>query len=196
MVSAQATNEMLSLLHPVEVSPGDSVFVPSGTPHAIDAHTFVLEVQEPTDWSILLEWDGFDIDGRSDGHLGLGFDLALQAVRPDALDASQLEALVQRAGTTETGVPLDVLPSGAEPYFRVWRLEALPMCPVPTGFGVLVITRGSGRLVTQGARIEVERGAVVVIPASASCVLEGEIGAYLAQPAAPDAPVADEWDAT
>ena len=60
--------------------------VPASTPHCIDAGVFVVELQEPTDFSVLLEWDGFDVDGPADGHLGLGFDVALDAVRTDAVE--------------------------------------------------------------------------------------------------------------
>lgn len=195
MVEAQATDEMLALLRPVDVSPGDGVLVPSGTPHAIDADTFVLEVQEPTDWSILLEWDGFDIDGHTEGHLGLGFELALQAIRPGALDPAQLELLLRRATPAETGVPHGVLPAEAEPYFRVWRLRAARSCPVPPGFGVLVVTDGAGTLDARGTTIDVETGVVIVVPAAARCRLDGDVGAYLAQPPAHDAPATREWDA-
>lgn len=196
MVDAQATEDMLALLHPVDVSPGDSVLVPSGTPHAIDSGTLVLELQEPTDWSILLEWAGFEIDGRLDGHLGLGFDLALRAIRPDALDAVQLNELTRRATTTEPGVPSNVLPSGAEPYFRAWRLKAAPSCPIPAGFGVLLTTDGFGRLVAPETTIALEPGVVVLVPAVARSSLEGDIGVYFSQPPAPDAPDTTEWDST
>ena len=195
MVEAQATDEMLALLHPVDVSPGDSVLVPSGTPHSIDAGTFVLEVQEPTDWSILLEWDGFDVDGRGEGHLGLGFDLAMRAIRPGALDGVQLGALIRRASAPDAGVPAGVLPTGSEPYFRVWRLVSAGSCPVPGGFGILLVTEGAGNLRASGITLDIERGVAVVIPDAARCWLDGEVGAYFAQPPAPDAPEAEEWDA-
>ncbi len=52
-----------------------------GWSHAIESGIFVLELQEPTDLSILLEWDGFAVDGDKDGHLNLGFDVALDALR-------------------------------------------------------------------------------------------------------------------
>ena len=86
LVDAQAGDAMLDLLCPLVVNVGDGVVVPASTPHCIDAGVFVVELQEPTDFSLLMEWDGFDIDGRADGHLGLGFDLALGAVRNDALE--------------------------------------------------------------------------------------------------------------
>ena len=82
LVEAQATDAMLDLLVPVTVHAGDGVVVPASTPHCIDRDLFVVELQEPTDFSMLLEWDGFGVDGRVDGHLGLGFDVALDAVRP------------------------------------------------------------------------------------------------------------------
>ena len=195
MVEAQATDEMLELLNPIEVSPGDSVLVPAGTPHAIDAGVFVLEVQEPTDLSILLEWDGFDIDGRAEGHLGLGFDVALGAIRPDALDAAELAALTRRA-SKRAEEPHDVMPAGSEPYFRVWRLGGEPSSLLPPGVGILLVTDGAGRLDAPETTIPLRRGMAVLIPAaSAPCSLHGEVAAYLAQPPAPDAPETTEWDA-
>jgi hypothetical protein len=62
------------------VRPGDGILVPAGTPHFIGEGVFVLELQEPTDLSILLEWEGLAVDGDRDGHLDLGYDVALQAV--------------------------------------------------------------------------------------------------------------------
>jgi hypothetical protein len=35
------------------------VLVPAGTPHAIGAGVLLVELQEPTDLSVLLEWAGF-----------------------------------------------------------------------------------------------------------------------------------------
>lgn len=191
LVESQATSRMLALLNRIEVAPGDAVLVPAGTPHAIGAGTFVLEVQEPSDWSILLEWQGFDIDGRIEGHLGLGFEVALGAVRPGGLDATELDALCRRAPHAESDVPVDVMPEGSAPYFRVWRLTGVRSRPVPPGFGVLIVTDGAGQLVFDDGTIEVARGTAIVIPHAVGCSLEGEVSGYLAQPPAPDAPQTD-----
>ena len=43
---------------------GDAVLCPAGVPHAIGAGVFLVEIQEPTDFSVLLEYDGFALDGR------------------------------------------------------------------------------------------------------------------------------------
>ena len=55
-IDAQDGEWMLSRMHRVEVRPGDGVLVPAGQVHAIGAGVFVAEVQEPTDFSIVLEW--------------------------------------------------------------------------------------------------------------------------------------------
>ena len=42
--------------------------------------------------SILLEWDGFAVDGDKDGHLNLGFDSALDALRLSPLERKRKRA--------------------------------------------------------------------------------------------------------
>ena len=59
MVDARDADGLLASLQKFEVKAGDTVFVPAGTPHAIGAGIFVLELQEPTDLSALLEWNDF-----------------------------------------------------------------------------------------------------------------------------------------
>ena len=123
LVDDQAVDTMIELLRPLRIDVGDGVLVPASTPHCLDAGVFVVELQEPTDFSILLEWDGFDVDGPADGHLGLGFTTALDAVRTDALDTAAVDGLVRRAALPHAEAhPL--LPLAADPYFRAWAVEA------------------------------------------------------------------------
>jgi hypothetical protein len=77
LVAAQQVEPLLASLNTVPVAAGDTVLVPAGLPHAIGQGVLLVELQEPTDLSVLLEWEGFAIDGRAQGHLGLGFELAL-----------------------------------------------------------------------------------------------------------------------
>jgi mannose-6-phosphate isomerase len=77
LVAGQQVEPLLAILNAVPVAAGDTVLVPAGLPHAIGQGVLLAELQEPTDLSVLLEWEGFAIDGRRDGHLGLGFELAL-----------------------------------------------------------------------------------------------------------------------
>ena len=81
MVAKHDSEGLLNSLVFKEVKAGDAIFVPAGVVHAIESGIFVLELKEPTELSILLEWDVFAVDGDKDGHLNLGFDKALEALR-------------------------------------------------------------------------------------------------------------------
>ena len=93
MVAKHDSEGLLNSLVFKEVKAGDAIFVPAGVVHAIESGIFVLELQEPTDLSILLEWDGFAVDGDKDGHLNLGFDKALEALRltPLSMEESKIK---------------------------------------------------------------------------------------------------------
>lgn len=51
----QDIQEMLSALHRFEVKPGDTILVKAGSPHAIGAGCFLLEIQEPCDYTMRVE---------------------------------------------------------------------------------------------------------------------------------------------
>ena len=46
---------MLDCLHKIEVKPGDAFMIYGGVPHAIGAGCFLMEVQEPTDYTMRVE---------------------------------------------------------------------------------------------------------------------------------------------
>lgn len=152
-VERQDTAAMLDALHTLDLEPGDAVLVPAGLLHAIGAGAFVVELQEPTDLSILAEWTGFAIDGARDGHLGLGFDTALTAVDRRAWTVGEIEAL-RGARSGEVG---DLLPRAAE-FFRVERATGSGRWDA--GFAVLVVTAGAGTV----GELAVRRGSTVLVP--------------------------------
>ena len=80
----------------LRVKPGDTVFVPAGIPHAVGEGILIVELQEPTDLSVLMEWANLDIDGRRDGHLGLGFDRALDSVDRSGWSKDRLSSLINQ----------------------------------------------------------------------------------------------------
>ncbi|MCZ2828627.1 class I mannose-6-phosphate isomerase [Modestobacter sp. VKM Ac-2986] len=179
LVDDQDVDGLLAAMHRVEVAPGDAVFVPAGMPHAIGAGTFLVEVQEPEDLSILLEWRDFALDGPRDGHLGLGFDRALQATDLAPRTADQVEALVVRAGATGP-----VLPAAADSFFRVDRVAG--RTELAAGFAVVVVTDGAGVLSSGAGSLQVEVGDTVLVPAAAGAtVLDSGLTALVCRPPAP-----------
>lgn len=181
-VTSQRTVEMLSALNRIPVSPGDAILVPAGMPHAIGAGVFVAELQEPTDFSVLLEWKGFSIDGERDGHLGLGYQVALTAVDRSAWDSERLAGLY---GPIDGGTARElVLPRAADPYFRAERLRAGAHCEA--SFAVLIVVDGDGQLLVDGEALAIRKGQTLVLPHAAGPMsIHGLVSVLRCLPPAP-----------
>ena len=164
-VRDQDVERMLAAMTPLAVRAGDSVFVPPGLPHAIGEGALLVEVQEPTDLSILLEWRDFRLDGERDGHLGLGFGIALDAVDRSEWNADRLAGLVGR-GSRRTG---SLLPVMADPYFRVERIEVDGRVRLDAGYSIVVATEGRGTLTgtAEAEPLDLAAGATVLVPHAA-----------------------------
>jgi mannose-6-phosphate isomerase len=184
LVAAHDSQGLLDSLVFLEVRAGDAIFVPAGVPHAIDSGIFVLELQEPTDLSILLEWDGFAVDGDLDGHLNLGFDSALDALRLSPLSEGEMSELVSRFETDNEDVH-SVFHAIADEFFRADFLPGNGE-EIEAGFGVFLCLSGEGVLAAENAEpLMVSVGDAVVIPHCAgSFHLSGCAGILCRPPAA------------
>lgn len=194
MVEAQDGAGMLGAMNEVPVAVGDAILVPAGLPHAIGAGVFVVELQEPTDFSVLMEWADFALDGRASGHLGLGFDVALDAVDRSAWDADRLDALrrSRRPAEDDRSDRQILLPPEADPFFRAERVVPAARTPLDAGFAVLVVLDGSGTLHTEaGGDLALRRGDTVLVPhAAGPTAVEGAIEVVRCRP--PDPGVAQD----
>jgi len=165
--AVQAQDEgLLGLLNPLEVSRGDAVLVPAGQPHAIGPGVMVVELQEPTDFSVMLEHQRFGLD-PDHAWLGLGPELAMRSVATAPLAGSGLDALRTR---WEAGPGLSsALAAQADPYF-VAQTEDASAGPVQLdpGFAVLVVVAGEGTLVPDsGPPLTIASGQVLLVPYAA-----------------------------
>jgi mannose-6-phosphate isomerase len=187
LVDGQRVEALLASLNAVPVAAGDTVLVPAGMPHAIGQGVLLVELQEPTDFSVLLEWEGFAIDGRRHGHLGLGFDLALGCVDRSGWAPAALDRLRGGRGTVRPGVER-LLPAEADPFFRAERLRPDPAARLEAGFSILVVTDGSGRLGTRGGALDLARGDTVLVPfAAGPGEVRGRLEAVRCLPPEPEA---------
>jgi mannose-6-phosphate isomerase len=190
-VERQDSEAMLGALHELRVAPGDRVYVPAGLPHAIGEGILLVELQEPADLSVLLEWDGFEVDGRRDGHLGLGFDVALRCLTRTALGSAELAHLKHAAADLPEARPgvTTLLPPEADAYFRAERLRPSPSALLEPGFSILVAVAGRGRLETEhGGEVELARGDTVLVPhAAGGAELSGELDVLRCLPPSPEA---------
>ena len=183
-VAAQDTSAILDSLNQVAVAPGDTVLVQAGVPHAIGAGITLVELQEPTDFSILLEWAGFAIDGATEGHLGLGFDVALSALDVSGWGEDRLHTLrASRPEAAEGPGVTRLLPPGADPFFRAQRVDVSTPVTFAPGYAILIVVAGDGQITDSRGSLAVRRGATILVPYSTGATtFEGDFQALRCQP--------------
>jgi mannose-6-phosphate isomerase len=180
-VAQQRVEEMLAATNQVPVRAGDAVLCPAGLPHAIGAGILLVEVQEPTDFSVLLEYAGFALDGPAEGHLRLGYDVALACVDRAARAPDELAALRGPAGVQR------LLPEAADEFFRADRLRPAPATELDPAFSVVVVTAGEGTLTGSHDHLAVRRGDTLLVPHAAGLLkLTGSVEAVRLRPPATD----------
>ena len=170
-IDEQHTKELLAAMHSRPAAAGEVWFIPPGTPHAIGAGLFILEVQEPTDFSIVAETRGFPVDTTA-ASVGLGWDVAIDAFDRRGLDDVALERLRVDARPPAAGdrpnefQPL--LPEEAAPFFRAFRVrvEGLFRPELEPAFLVGIVTDGGGVARTTGGELTIARGSTFGVPAS------------------------------
>ncbi len=187
MIDARDSQGFLDSLTKHKVKAGDTVFVPAGTPHSIGLGIFVLELQEPTDLSALLEWNDFAVDGEKDGHLGLGFDLVLDSLSYDPISKADADKLIVR-DRLFTSSDASVFTDVADPYFRADYLTG-KSSKIAAGFSIFLALSGSGSIKFEnGSTIDVAKGDAILVPYSAgSWELSGAAGVVCRPPLAKDA---------
>lgn len=163
----QDSEWMLSRMHRIEVRPGDAVYVPAGQVHAIDAGLLIAEIQEPSDFSIVVEWSATTLT-RENSELGLTWGTASTAITLDPLSDEVLKQLITHndLGFTRAGVT-ELLVSSAAEFFTLRHVAAHTgesSGRVPAGFGVLLVLDGDGILRGRAGELAVTKGNVLAVP--------------------------------
>jgi mannose-6-phosphate isomerase len=179
----QDVDGMLAAMHRVALSPGDTLLVPAGLPHAIGPGITLVELQQPQDLSILLEYAGYGLS-EPDALIGLDRETALAALDRRAWSAQEVRALAAPARPVRPGVTA-VFPAAAEVFFRAERVTAPEAERLEPGFSIMVVTAGAGRLAHDGGELAVRAGDVALIPHGAGEIrLLGDFDAIRARPPA------------
>ncbi|MGB7761527.1 MAG: type I phosphomannose isomerase catalytic subunit [Bryobacteraceae bacterium] len=149
--------------------PGDSVFLPAGTVHALGGDIVVFEVQQNSDVTFRL-YDWNHVDAKTGRRRALQVDQALACIN-----------FGECAGGLVTPVAEATSPVERERLFRceqfwLWRLRG--QSPFTVGASdvpsVVVCIEGAGQVEHGGATYAVARGDVCLLPAL--------VGAYTFQP--------------
>ncbi|MFN3336069.1 MAG: type I phosphomannose isomerase catalytic subunit [Thermomicrobium sp.] len=179
------SEELLKLLVEVPVQVGDALYVPAGTPHAIGDGIMIVELQQASDLSILLEWWLFGEQFEANWHLGLGHDGALAAVSYLVWDEDRLRHNVRRV-VRQPG-RFRLFPEAADRFFRGERIVCRGSMDLEAGYQLLIILEGQGLArATTGASLAFEAGDVFLAAhAAGPLTLEGDFDAVRCLPGVP-----------
>jgi mannose-6-phosphate isomerase len=162
LIEADVGQALLDALYVLEVTAGDVILVPGGTPHAIGEGIFLLELQEPTDFSVVAERQGFPID-ETDASLRLGWDLAATFFEPGARPVRGIPEPISTNADR-------LLPAEADAYFRLVRQtvhRAVAPPPFQAAYAVGIVLAGSGSVLGASTELTVATGSCFALPAAA-----------------------------
>jgi len=169
-MEAQDVEEMRRHMWEVYPKVGDVIFLRDSNVHSLGSGICNLEPQEPTDWNILAEWEGFPYK-REDAACGLDWDTALKAANFKAMPKDYLENYVMRTpkeARRENGsVEYNLVPPEAKKYFWIQRLLIKDKISMPDdrGFYCAIGIQGEGVLRGPWGEKKIRRGKSYFIPA-------------------------------
>jgi len=171
LITQQRTKELLEAMAVVPARPGEVWLMPPGVPHAIGAGVFMVEVQEPADFSVVAEWRGFPIR-PDEASLGRGWDLMADAFDLEPMTPDRLAAL-HRISRPATPTAASLLHDAAESWFRAFslRVDDEVRWPLAAVYSVVVVAAGSGWVRGATTRLTLEAGMTFAVPAAAAAAL-------------------------
>lgn len=181
---AAASEHILPLLNYIPVSPGDVIFVPGRTVHAVLGGVLLYEVQETADTTFrLFDWDRLDKDGKPRPlHIRESLEIldttwhAFHKIPPVVADRANAFAR-------------SFLVASRHFALEEYRFAAAAdiTLPVKRSFRVITVCSGVMRLVYDGTVQMINKGETVLIPARLSALrVSAETGTQFLLSSVPD----------
>lgn len=158
--AAVGAGEAEDLVNRVPVQAGDVIFVPPGTPHAINEGIMIFEIQESSDLTYRL----YDYNRRDpvSGELReLHLDKGLDVLQLTPLDVAKPRPVA--CGPAAGG---NLLVACDHFALEHWQLDdPVTLASDPATMEILTVIEGTGELVWERGRLALRCGDTVVIPA-------------------------------
>lgn len=134
MIEEQDMAALAACFDPVPVSPGDTFLIPGGTPHALGAGVFMVEIQEPTDFAVRLEFEraGFTLPEAA-RFMGRDIDFGLSMIDLAPCSRETINATFRcpprdREPLSDASWSEILIGPDQTPCFRVHRLQLHDRC--------------------------------------------------------------------
>lgn len=166
---------MLNALHRFEVEPGQTILVTGGMPHAIGAGCFLLEIQEPSDYTMRTEkitLAGAKLTPQQ-VHYGVGEELLMECfdytprTREDIINTFFLGDREGQNGE------IHLVTYDDTPFFALDRVDGAHYSATSPDCITVVIVRDGGTLTVGAETTALSRGDKFFIPANTPFSLDG-----------------------
>jgi mannose-6-phosphate isomerase len=173
MIREQRVAEMLACFEKIRVQPGDCYVVPAGTPHAIGAGVFMMELMEPTDWVVRCETTNAGLTLVPDAcFMGLDLETCLEIFNYQAYSVAEIRRSFQHSSRelvrTTAYCEEELIGPSYHEYFRLHRLRGHGDASWPGGeLMLLIVITGEADLVCDGQSQPVKAGQTLLLPGAA-----------------------------
>jgi len=149
-------------LNKVQVTEGDTFFIPAGTVHAIGRGIVLAEIQQNSDITYrLYDWDR--VDGKGNPR-ELHIEKALDVINFSSTDTKKIEEIITYEGENKKTVLVNC------PYFvsELLEISEEAVQTVPDNFSILSILDGRLTIEFEREKVTVVKGDTVFLPAGPS----------------------------
>ena len=170
MIEDQDTEAILACFERIPIKPGDVFFVPGGMPHAIGEGVFMIEVMEPTDFAVRIEFErgGYVLPEESRFmNRGIDFALSMFNFNPSPVAAIREQYFCEPRLLNNQGRSAEyaLIDSRQTPCFGVNRIDVRDRYVKESEtFYIGVVTKGSGTIIAGGQSCQLKEGSKFFVP--------------------------------
>lgn len=171
----QDVEGMLSAMHRFEVKAGDTILVTGGTPHAIGAGCFLLEIQEPSDYTMRTEKVTVAGDTLTPMqiHYGVGEEKMLDCFEYSGLTRDEVKKkfFLTPSVSRDNRSVTNIVTYHHTPCFGLDKITADEITFKKPFFFTVVVTKSGGKLAFDGGEFDLKRGDKFFVPQNTAITL-------------------------
>ncbi|MBE0676366.1 MAG: class I mannose-6-phosphate isomerase, partial [Bacteroidales bacterium] len=170
MIEEQDEKALLSCFEKVPIKPGDVFMVPGGMPHAIGEGVFMIEIMEPTDFAVRIEFErgGYVLPEES-RFMNRGIDFAISMFN---FQATPIEAIRKNyfaeprvVDKQNQSIEYALIDAQKTPCFSVNRIIVNDRFNKEAdSFYIGIVTKGSGNVQIDHQLYPVKEGSKFLVP--------------------------------
>lgn len=165
---------MINSLHKIPVTPGEVLLIEGGLPHAIGPGCFLIEIQEPTDYTIRVERTTIDGQKLPDAscHQGAGFDKIFDCFHYDSYSLEETLnrwRIEPRIVQSNSGSKVwELVGTEDTDKFRLFKYEISDLlgCADEDVFSIVIVISGTGEIHYQNGKTTIKQGDQLFLPAN------------------------------